>query len=410
MRRVFLALAILAMVGAAAADDEKPATSAEKGEPAKTEPRPAETESRLTMKDLARMRQGRMTPAQIVDKASEQGVGFEVTPAVQNQLRRMGFKPDQIASLRAISNPLGKTDKPGALVPGQGLRTTDAQRDGELEDIRTINKHSGVALESLPCQHVTLWSAKDVQPVFAADIKRLERFLETKCKEPIRSGLDRRSAHLVVLKSRYEYEKWIAAMFEVVGEPCPDNPTANKEFKEAVAKGFGYVPQRFGVVCLEGQQLDWVRRVLATDLGYMYFTQLIESQQVAPLATGFANGVETVLAGQPGVVLFSSSYHESRNLDADNRNWLRLVQQRITAKQITRAAELVRMDTTSMLLHHYAESWTLASLLARQPAKFGDLMLALRDDKDVLKVIERIYGWDEKTLDEEWHKYVLSQR
>lgn len=383
-------------------------------------PKPAhEKESPLLLRDIAKMRQNRVPLNQIVEQAGERGVGFELTAAIQNQLRRMGFRPEHIAAFKEASETAAKsakeapaTEKPGPrLAPGQALRTSESQRLQDLEDIRKIVRLSGVFVQPVECQHVTLWTPKEIQAPFVQDIKKLETFLETRCKEPIRSGLDRRSAHIIVLRNRYEYEKWVQVMFEVVGDPYPDNEAMNLQFKASVAKGFGYVPQRFGVFCLEGQQMEWIRRVVATGIGYMYFTQLVESQQIAPLATGFANGLESVLAGTPSVMLFSSSYHdENRNLGADNRNWMRMVQQRIAAKQVTAVEDLLQLDTSRMTLPHYAEAWTLVGFLAKQPGKFGELILALRENKEVVREIERIYGWDEKTLTEEWHRHVLAQR
>ncbi len=92
------------------------------------------------------------------------------------------------------------------------------------------------------------------------------------------------------------------------------------------------------------------------------------------------------------------------------RAWLHLVQQRIATKQVTPVAELLQMDTTRMLQPHYAEAWTLVGLLNKQPAKFAKLVAALRDNKAALAVIKDVYGWDEKKLTEEWHKFVLDQR
>ena len=64
-----------------------------------------------------------------------------------------------------------------------------------------------------------LWAAKDIQDTFLPDIKKLEKMLESRFPEPIRSGLDPRSAHIVLIKRRYEYEKWIRAMFDVLEGP-----------------------------------------------------------------------------------------------------------------------------------------------------------------------------------------------
>jgi len=165
------------------------------------------------------------------------------------------------------------------------------------------------------------------------------------------------------------------------------------------------------VFCMEGQKADQLHRFVATGMGYMYFTQLVESQRHAPLATGFANGLEAVLAGTPSVMLFSNSYqNEGRNLGADGRAWIHLVQHRIATKEISPVGDLLQMDTTTMLLPHYAEAWSLTGLLAKQPAKLAELVVALRGERATLKTVLRIYGWDEKELTRQWHQYVLAQQ
>ena len=382
-------------------------------------PSAQEQDHALMLRDIAQMRRDRVSREEIVEKAIQHGVGFEVTATAQNQLRRLGFSPDQISTIKDAYNPHTKTgradkaDKSEPLVPGQGLRTTDAQRDRELEQIEQIIKKSGADVLPVELQHFTLWAAKDVQPVFLPTIKRLEKFLETRFKEPIRSGLDKRSAHIILLKNRYEYENWIHAMFEVLGDPPsdPDNPGRAAELKASLAKGFGYVPRRFAVFCMEGQQPDWIHRIVAAGMGYMVFTQLAESQQNECMATGFANGLESVLAGTPRVMLFSNSYHnENRDLGVEPRAWIQLVQQRLATRRISPVGQLLRMDTSTMLLPQYAESWSLVGMLAKQPGKFGELILGLRENKVALDVIERVYGWDEKQLTQEWHKFVLGQR
>ena len=110
-------------------------------------------------------------------------------------------------------------------------------------------------------------------------------------------------------------------------------------------------------------------------------------------------------------MLFSNSYHnEDRDLGKDPRAWLHLVQERMRAKKESGVRGLLRMDTTNMLLPQYAEAWTLVGLLAKQPEKFGKLLVALREEKDPLAAIEQTYGWDEKKLEAEWRKDVLGQR
>jgi hypothetical protein len=67
------------------------------------------------------------------------------------------------------------------------------------------------------------------------------------------------------------------------------------------------------------------------------------------------------------------------------------------------------MNTTKMLQPHYAEAWTLVELLARQPGKFGKLLLALRKGDSELAAIDKVYGLNEKRLTREWHAYVMTR-
>ena len=63
-----------------------------------------------------------------------------------------------------------------------------------------------------------------------------------------------------------------------------------------------------------------------------------------------------------------------------------------------------------MLQPHYAEGWTLVGLLNKQPAKFGKLLLEMRKGGSDLAAIEKVYGWDEKKLTQEWRAYVMQQK
>jgi hypothetical protein len=171
-------------------------------------------------------------------------------------------------------------------VPGQGLHAGEAQRDDILDRIQKVSKASGADLQPAEARHITLWAAKKALDTFLPDVKKLERFLETKCKEPIRSGLDKWAAHVVLIPRRYEFEHWLKASFEIIGE----------------------------------------------------------------------------------------GLHAPRAVD---------------------------IDATNMVLPHNAEAWTLVGLLAKQPAKFAELVGSLHEEQDALQAVQRIYGWDEKKLTEE---------
>jgi hypothetical protein len=388
-------------------------------------------ETPLALRDIARLRQQRVPLDKIVDKAAEQGIAFAVTPGVEKQLARMGFSPEQIDTIKQSAVPRGKADeekpgnkkagkekadkaeKPAAIVPGQGLSLRENERDRILDQVTRITKLSGANVQPVETKHLTLWAARGDQATFLPDLRKIESYLEGKCKEPLRSGLDRRAAHLILLRTRYDYEKWVKAMFEVMPDAfkTPDAPGGRVDMKAAILKWSGYYSHHFVVLCMEGQETPWLYHLVAAGAGFMNFVQQIEPQRQDPLSTGFANGAEVLVTGAPQLMLFSNSYHnEDRDLGNDPRAWLHLVQTRMRAKQESGVRGLLTMDTTNMLLPQYAEAWTLVGVLAKQPEKFGKLLVALRDEKDPLKAIEQVYGWDEKKLETEWHKDVLGQR
>jgi hypothetical protein len=375
------------------------------------------SEKPLSMRDIGRLRHERLPPDKIVERASQQGVDFAVTPGIAKQLGRLGFTADQIDEIKQAAGPRAKAEggdaDKAAIVPGQGLKTSDAERDRQLELVTKITKLSGANVQPVASKHITLWAAKEDQATFLADIKKIERYFEGKCKEPLQSGLDKRAAHVVLLKTRYDYEKWVKAMFEVMPDVFkqPDAAGGNADLKASILKWSGYYSHTFVVLCMEGQEEPWLHHVVAAGVGFMNFVQQIEPQRQDPLSTGFANGAESLAVGAPQVMLFSNSYqNEDRDLGKDPRAWLHLVQERMRGKTESSVRQLLEMNTTNMLLPQYAEAWTLVGMLAKQPEKFGKLLLALREEKDALKAIEDVYGWDDKKLEAEWHKDVLGQR
>ena len=366
---------------------------------------PVDKEGLLTLEDILRLRRDHVSFDDIVDQAGERGIGFEVTTAIANQLRRLGFRSAQVDSI--------KESPTEALTPGKGVPTTDEQRDKTLQEIKTITLLSRVELKPTESRHVTLWEASQSREEFLPTVEKLERFFRTKCREPIRSGLDKRSAHLVLLKTRSEYERWMRAMFDLIGERFDekDNPGGNAELRASFVKGPGMYASNFAAICLADYNEDGGQRSVALAEGWMYFMQLAQPRQNGPLATGFANGAETIVAGSPALMIAGTAYHQDhRDLGADPKAWSTLVQQRVLTKKATPLDKLLQMDTYTMVQPHYAEAWTLVALLAKQPAKFGKLMLAIRKGIADLAAIKEVYGWDEKQLTQEWRKFVLSRK
>lgn len=387
-------------------------------------------EKPLSIREITSLRHDRVSTETIVERASDRGVSFAVTPAIENQLARLGFALEQIETIKQCvmtgasaekddseaADGKAKGERAAPTVPGKGLPSREEERDLVLDQVTKITKLSGANLQSFAARHVTLWAGRGDQTSFLPDLKKIDKFLEGKYREPLQSGLDKRAAHLVLLKTRYDYEKWVTAMFEVLPwtgklPDAPDGDASSAELRAAILKSPCYFTGNFVVICLEGQEAEIAHRRAATGVGLMNFMQQVAPLRHDPLATGLANMVEALVSGSPSTMIFGSSYQNlKRDLGNAPRTWLRLVQERMRTNKESSLRGLLQMDMTNMKLPHFAEAWTLVGLLAKQPEKFAGLVLALREEKETLKAIEDVYGWDEKKLEAEWRKDVLGKK
>lgn len=146
---------------------------------------------RLTLKDIQQLRRQHLAPERVVEKAAEQGRSFEVTAEVAGELRRLGFRPAQIDAVKESSTE--------PLVPGKWLTTSEKRRNRTFKEMKQVAVKSGAAIEPIQSQHATLWADKENQQTYLPDVQNLEKFFHAKCAEPIRSGLDKRSTHIVLL-------------------------------------------------------------------------------------------------------------------------------------------------------------------------------------------------------------------
>ena len=180
---------------------------------------------------------------------------------------------------------------------------------------------------------------------------------------------------------------------------------------------------------------DLVRRLVVGYVARMYYGQLARDTW-GPLENGFINRAESAVCGSPSLTQVAYPipfpYPEQPRLGGDGQDWGLLVRLRMATNRATPPGELLQMQYTKLLQPHYAEGWTLVGLLNEQPAKFGKLLLEFREPafldevrsagrfgewaaqsaalgKAELAAIEKVYGWDEKKLNQEWHAYVMGQ-
>ena len=124
-------------------------------------------------------------------------------------------------------------------MPGKWLPFGDKARNNILKEMKLVAEKSGADIEPIESQHVTLWAAKKDQQTYLPDVQKLEEFFHTKCAEPLRSGLDKRSTHVILLNDQGEYEAWWRAMFDLFGKQFEEKDApgnANAHFREETLK------------------------------------------------------------------------------------------------------------------------------------------------------------------------------
>lgn len=393
---IFAGSAIFCLAQAPA---KKPAAPA-KAETKKADPKTAAKENGpLTLKEILQLRQ-KMQPDDVLGKALERGIDFEVTKAIQNQLGRLGFTPVQLENLNSAHGiePLPP------LVPGGQLLEDEAARENYFKQIQEITADVAKDLTPVQTPHQTLWAPKNLQPAVLAELKKLDLLMETKFQEPLRSGLDKRTAHIVLLRNKDETLKWIDKHYDVMNV-MTDDPGG----KDAFVKRFvnGVMMNHACILNLETIDPRRLQNYLGLYVGYMAMLQLTGASINDPLVTGFANGIEGVLVGMPSTPIVGREYGaEDRNPNGGGKPWLTIAKQRLVTGKLTPPGTLLKMTTANMNIPEFVESWTLIDMLVRDRVKFAKLVYKLREEKDGLKAIEAIYGWNEAELFKQWQLHL----
>ena len=322
------------------------------------------------------MRRRPMPAGEFAETVAERGRGFEVTADVAGQLRSLGFTAALIDAVKELS------DEP--LVPGKSLATSNAQRDVFLKEMTQVAAKSGAAIAPSESQHVTLWAPKDMQETYLADLQKAEKFFHTKCGEPIRSGLDKRSTHIILLKDHAEYEAWWRAMLDLFGKQFEEkgNPGGNEQFRQQVLRGPLFHGDWFSVVSLAEMHPVWVHHNVAFSGDINTWHNWPRAKPGSALQVGFGNWAETAVYGAPVLMGSEIAYGRERtNLIVPVADWSLIVKERMRTGKATSPADLLKTESVAMAQPVYAERWALIGLLNQQPAKFGKLLLATQGQR-----------------------------
>ena len=268
-----------------------------------------------------------------------------------------------------------------------------AEREEVFKEMKQVALKSGAAIEPIQSQHVTLWAAKEIQKTYLPDLQKLEKFFHTKCAEPIRSGLDKRSTHVVLLKNHAEYVSWFQTMFKLFGKEFDERngPGGNVHIREQIFQRAAFYGWDVFAISVEDVPPQWVRRNVAASVGSQYVIQLAvppSRQFSAVLHTGFANGAETVVCGAPSVMFSTIIYGQGiHSPGRGGQDWALLVQQRDGQQPGDAGAPVVAnghqpdvptalrqgMDACGALEQATGQVWkTAAGVEERQPSSDGD--------------------------------------
>ncbi len=353
----------------------------------------------LALKDVLALRQ-KFQPDDVLAKALERGIDFEVTKAIQAQLSKLGFTPVQLENLATAK---GIEPLP-AIVAGSQLLEDEASRDHFNKQITEITAEAAKDLTPVQTPHLTLWAPKNIQPAVLGVLKKLDLILETKFQEPLRSGLDKRTAHIVLLRNTSETLAWISKHYDVMNV-MTDDPGGKEGHVKRYANGV--MMDHVCILNLESVDPRILQNHLALYTGYMAMLQLGGYKLDKPLVTGFANELEAALVGAPAIPIVGREYGaEDRNPNGGGKPWPLIAKQRLAAGKITTPSALLKMTTAKMNIPEFVESWTLVDLLVRDRVKFGKLVLKLREEPDGLKAIEAVYGWNEEQLAKQWIQHI----
>lgn len=367
----------------------------------------------LTFSDIGKLRLARHTHGQIVDLAKDRGIGFTLDAKGKARLRVMRFKPDQIALMEKIADGSWAAEqkktaaakaeweasKPGAMKPGTapagvsiGPRMSNGWHTLVAGRTKRIQDEAKTSTAIFPQRTVTIVCSKKAAAVHLPNVKKLEAILAKKFPEPIATGTDKRSATIVLLDNRYEYEKWVKAMFKIYQA---DGITFNGQDPLGMAlKGPAFLTSTMTVADLSGLAEQSRLHQGVFSVGYLYMNQLTERNAPDGLVNGFGNLAEELALGKPTIRV---NAYAAREIGGNAGSWAATVAGLLSKKELPSIGRVLKYTMQSMEPEEYCAAWSMVSTMAKDPASFTRWMVAIRDKKEPKASIQPSY---QKTVDQ----------
>lgn len=360
-------------------------------------------EGPVSLNEIRTLREEKKPAAEIMSLLEARGRGFEMNVATAKALRQLGFPATLIGKLRKIEMK--------QVIEGEKLKLTEQEEAYNKKYESRIQKaieKSQLDLAVVECGNHRLVGRKDLVEKIKPDVLRVESILQKNFPEPIASSVDKRASYIAIFEYERGFETWVDALLKAYEE---DGFTfAEKDVRERIIKGKGmYLGGEVYISFIAGLTPEQVRRQVAYAVGYHTMSQLGKHPSET-LTCGFGNITEVMLFRTPGVTVAGG--YQDRDLGRTATPWAALVMQRFQAGKINSIERVLAYSTSTMMEPQYAECWSFTTMLARRdPKKFAELVVALREKKEPLKSIQEIYGFaDEKAILTAWYKFAQGVR
>lgn len=376
----------------------------------------------VKMSELSRLVEDQ-SPQDLLAVLAERGVGFRMSSAAEGRLKKYGFTVDQIELVRRIAagekvdlnqTPV-KPESDDAVAAADGDAEKDAGKlkvgftdpdhwhAAEQNRIERAIKDAGLAYKRIELSRVTLYSSDARARKLAPILKKLEGTLIKRFPASIASASSPKSTHIVIVDGESEWRNWVDALldsYEKDGMKFSFGPDADA--KTQLKQGSGFLLPACACAKVGTRSDENVARFATYSLGHLMMARAGGKGQPVGLKTGFGDLAEEIAMGTPSVMIYS---YEKRDLKQEG-GWKDVVKRQFKEKKITNAASPWGYVTSTMQPEHYAECWSMVSMLSSAPDKFAKAVQAVREDETVMNAaVNEVYGVDNKKLLEAWYKH-----
>ncbi len=380
-------------------------------------------EGPLSIDDMRALRKERKRPYQIMKLAEERGISFLILDKeTERELRKIGFSRTHLRKLREISGrtsgsdttsdgpkqrrdaALKKEEKEAApQLPPDPDR--DARMDRMDQRIQKIIKSSATGVKLDEGHHTRLISKGKLGPKYLKVVRRWEQMAAKRFPNPLGGHVDRRGINIALFNSRYDYQRWVKAMFEVFEEEGTKFNSPNAAERASKTKSF-FVRGIFSAHVADDSH-DQISHLVAFASAFMAIQQVSQDTIPDALATGYGNLAETMMFKDQYITVQSG--YTQRKIDREAMTWDELMKKQFKLNQIASVQNVLVYTTNSMQLPQYAQGWSLMSLLAGDEKKLAEFITRLSEDEDPYEALSAIYEMDDEAMMKRWKNFARAR-